>query len=88
MILLKSKTPRNQCLQTRVDDTLLDLELEHSGLTAPVTGISPLTSLPAPLLESTQDILATSVNPGPVNQPQIDSSAFFKVPIPVPQMVT
>ena len=35
---------------SRVDDTILDLEPEQSSSTAPVTGISPLTSLPAPLL--------------------------------------
>ena len=34
---------------SRVDDMLLDLEPENSGTNAPLTGISPFTSLPAPL---------------------------------------
>ena len=74
---------------SRVDDTILDLEPEHSGSTAPATSISPLTSLPAPLPGSSQDIPATSVlsSPGPVPSPHGEASAFFKAPTPVPQMV-
>ena len=34
---------------SRVDDTLLDLEPEETGTGAPLAGISPLMSLPAPL---------------------------------------
>ena len=57
---------------SRVDDTILDLEPEQSGTSAPVTGISPLTSLPAPLPGSSQDIPATSgiSGSGPVISPQ------------------
>ena len=75
---------------SRVDDTILDLEPEQSGTSAPVTGISPLTSLPAPLPGSSQDIPATSgiSSSGPVISPQGESSAFFKVPAPMPQTVT
>ena len=67
---------------SRVDDT---------GSTAPVTGISPLKSLPAPLPGSSQDIPATSVTSGsgPVISPHGESSAFFKAPaIYMPQTVT
>ena len=49
---------------SQVDDTILDLEPEQSGSTAPVTGISPLKSLPAPLPGSSQDIPGTSVTSG------------------------
>ena len=42
---------------SRVDDTILDLEPEQSGSTAPVTGISPLMSLPSPLPGSSHDNL-------------------------------
>ena len=47
---------------SRVDDTLLDLEPEpeSSGSSAPVTGISSLTSLPAPLPASSQNIQSIS----------------------------
>ena len=72
---------------SRVDDTLLDLELEVFGSSAPVTCISPLTSLPAPLPASSQNIQSTSVSAGPVNQPYVDPSAFFKAPEPVQQTV-
>ena len=34
------------------------------------------------------DILATTVSAGPVNQPYVDSSAFFKAPEPVHQIVS
>ena len=73
-----------------MDDTLLDLEPEpeDSSSSAPVTGISPLTSMPAPLPTATQPILATSVSGGPVSQSYIDPSAFFKVPAPVHQTVS
>ena len=43
---------------SRVDDTLLDLEPEDTSTSAPLTDISPLTSLPAPL--PTQNVSATS----------------------------
>ena len=72
---------------SRVDDTLLDLEPESSGSAAPVTGISPLTNLPASLPASSQNIQNTSVSTGPVNQPYVDPSAFFKAPEPVHQTV-
>ena len=52
---------------SQVDDTLLDLEPEDSSTNAPLTGISPLTSLPAPL--PAQNILATSCTLGLVHQP-------------------
>ena len=64
---------------SRVDDTLLDLDPEQTGSSAPVTGISPLTSLLAPLATSFMNILTTSVSVGPVNQPCVGPSAFFKV---------
>ena len=67
---------------SRVDDTLLDFEPEVSGSSAQVTSISPLTSLPAPLPASSQNIQSTSVSAGPVNQPYVDPSAFFKAPGP------
>ena len=66
---------------SHVDDTLLHHELEPSGSSAPVTGISPLTSLPASLP-------ASSVSAGPVNQPYVDPSVFFKAPEPVHQTVS
>ena len=74
---------------SRVDDTILDLEPEQSGTSAPVTGISPVTSLPAPLPGSSQDIPATSgiSGSGPVISPHGESSAFFKAPAPIPQTV-
>ena len=68
---------------SQVDDTILDLEPEQSSSSAPVTGISPLTSLRAPLPGSSQDIPATSVI-----LPHGKSSVFFKAPAPMPQMVT
>ena len=73
---------------SRVDDTLLDLEPESSSSSAPVTGISPLTSLPAPLPASSQNTQSTSVSAGPVNQPYVDPSAFFKAPEPIHQTVS
>ena len=72
---------------SHVDDTLLDLEPEVSGSSATVTGISPLTSLPAPLPACSQNIQSTSVSVGLVNQPYVDPSAFFKAPEPVHQTV-
>ena len=71
-----------------VDDTLLDLEPKSSGSSAPVTSISPLTSLPAPLPASSQNIQSTSVSAGPINQPYVDPSAFFKAPEPNHQTVS
>ena len=47
-----------------VDDTLLDLEPEDSGTSAPLTSISPLTSLLAAL--PAQNVPATSFTMGPV----------------------
>ena len=72
---------------SRMDDTLLDLEPESSGSSAPVTGISPLTSLLASLPASSENIQNTSVSAGPVNQPYVDPSAFFKAPEPVHQTI-
>ena len=69
-----------------VDNTLLDLEPEDSGTNAPLTGISPLTSIPAPL--PTQNVPATSFTLGPVHQSTTDSSALFRAPHPVSQSVT
>ena len=46
-----------------LDDTLL--EPVSFGLSAPVTSISPLTSLPAPLPASSQNIQSPSVSAGP-----------------------
>ena len=71
-----------------VEDTLLDLEPEPSGSSAPVTGISPLTSLPAPLPASSQNIPTTSVSARLVSQPYANPSAFFKVPEPLHQTVS
>ena len=58
---------------SQVDDTLLDLEPEDTGISAPLTGISPLTSLPAPL--PAQNVPATFFTMGAVPQPMPDSSA-------------
>ena len=69
-----------------MDDTLLDLEPEDSGTSAPLTGISPLTSLPASI--PTQGVPATSFTMGPVQQSTTDSSALFRVPHPLSQTVT
>ena len=69
-----------------MDDTLLDLEPEDSGTSAPLTGISPLTSLPASL--PAQNVPATSFTMGPVQQSTTDSSAFFRAPHPLSQTVT
>ena len=71
---------------SQVDDTLLDLEPEDSGTSAPLTGISPLTSLPASL--PAQGVPATSFTMGPVQQSTTDSSALFRVPHPLSQTVT
>ena len=71
---------------SQVDDTLLDLELEDSGTSAPLTGISPLTSLPASL--PAQNVPATSFTMGPVQQSTTDSSALFRAPHPLSQTVT
>ena len=71
---------------SRVDDTLLDLEPEDSSTNAPLTGISPLRSLPAPL--PAQNILAMSCTLGLVHQSTTDSSALFRVPNPVSQSVS
>ena len=66
---------------SQVDDTLLDLEPEDSGTGAPLTGISPLTSLPASL--PAQGVPATSFTMGPVQQSTTDSSALFRAPHPL-----
>ena len=71
---------------SRLGDTLLDLELEDTGTSAPLIGISPLTSLPAPL--SAQSVPATSFTMGAVPQPTSDSSALFRAPQPISQTVT
>ena len=68
---------------SRVDDTLLDLESEDTGTSAPLTGICPLTSLPAPI--PMQNVPATSFTMGAVHQPTSDSSALFRVPRPMSQ---
>ena len=65
-----------------MDDTLLDLEPEETGTGAPLAGISPLTSLPA------QNVPATSLTMGAVNQPTAPSPALFRVPHPMSQTVT
>ena len=53
-----------------VDDTLLDLEPEDTvEASAPLAGISPLTSLPAPL--PVQNIPVNSFTMGAVNQPMV-----------------
>ena len=70
---------------SQVDDTLLDLEPEDTGTSAPLTGISPLTCLPASL--PAQSVLATFTM-GPVQQSTTDSSALFRVPHPLSQTVT
>ena len=59
---------------SQVDNTLLDLEPEDSSTNAPLTSISPLTSLPAPL--PTHNIPATSFTLGPVHQP---TTGFFSL---------
>ena len=71
---------------SRVDDTLLDLEPEETGTGAPLAGISPLRSLPAPL--PSQNIPATSLTMGAVNQPTAPSPALFRAPHPMSQTVT
>ena len=71
---------------SRVDDTLLDLEPEDSGTSAPLTGISPLTSLPASLPK--QNVPATSFTMGPVQQSTTDFSALFRAPHPLSRTVT
>ena len=58
---------------SQVDDTFL-------------TGIIPLTSLPAPL--PAHNIPVTSITLGLVHQSITDSSAFFKAPNPVSQTVS
>ena len=57
-----------------------------SGTSAPLTGISPLTSLPASL--PAQGVPATSFTMGPVQQSTTDSSALFRAPHPLSQTVT
>ena len=71
---------------SQVDDTLLDLEPEDSGTSAPLTGISPLTGLWAAL--PAQNVPVTSFTMGPVQQSATDSSALFRVPHPLSQTVT
>ena len=71
---------------SRVDDTLLDLEPEDTSISAPLAGISPLTSLLAPL--PTQNVPATSLTMGAVNQSTASSSALFWAPHPMSQTVT
>ena len=71
---------------SQMDDTLLDLEPEDTSTSAPLTGISPLTSLPAPL--PAQNIPATSFTMGAVHQPMTDSSTLFRAPHPMSQTVT
>ena len=61
--------------------TLLDLVTENSGTNAPLTSISPLTSLPVPL--PTHNIPVTSFTLAPLNQSTTDSSAFFKALAPL-----
>ena len=68
-----------------MDDTLLDLEPEDFGTSAPLTDISPLTSLPASL--PAQNVPATSFTMGPVQQSTTDFSALFRVPHPPSQTV-
>ena len=69
-----------------VDDTLLDLEPEETGTSAPLASISPLTSLPAPL--PAQNVPATTLTMGAVNQPTAPSSVLFRAPHPMSQTVT
>ena len=71
---------------SRVDDTLLDLELEDTGANQPIAGIIPLTSLPASL--PAQNVPTTSLTMGAVNQPTASSSALFRAPHPMSQTVT
>ena len=71
---------------SRVDNTLLDLKLKDSGTSAPLTSISPLTSLPVAL--HAQNVPATSFTMGPVQQSTTDSSALFRAPHPLSQTVT
>ena len=71
---------------SREDDMLLDLEPEDTSSCATLAGISPLTSLPAPL--PAQNIPATSFTMGAVNQPTAQSSALFRAPHPMSQTVT
>ena len=69
-----------------MDDTLLDLEPEDSGTSSPLTGISPLTRLPAAL--PAQNVPATCFTMGPVQQSTTDSSALFRALHPLSQTVT
>ena len=69
-----------------MEDTLLDLEPEETGTGAPLAGISPLTSLPAPL--PAQNVLVTSLTMSAVNQPTAPSPALFRAPHPMSQTVT
>ena len=69
-----------------MDDTLLDLEPEDTSTSAPLASISPLTRKPASL--PTQNVPATSLTMGAVNQPMASSSALFRVPHPMSQTVT
>ena len=71
---------------SRVNNTLLDLEPEDSGTSAPLTSISPLTSLLAAL--PAQSVLVTSFTMVPVQQPTTVSSAHFRMPHPLSQTVT
>ena len=66
---------------SQVDNTRLDLEPEDSGTSAPLTGISPLTRLPASL--PAQNVPATFFTMGPVQQSTTDSSALFRAPHPL-----
>ena len=66
---------------SRVDDMLLDLELEDTGASAPLASISPLTSLLAPL--PVQNVLVVFFTMGAVNQPTAQSSALFRAPHPM-----
>ena len=68
-----------------MDDTLLNLEPKETGTSAPLAGISHLTSLPAPL---PAQVPATSLTMGAVNQPTAACLALFRVPHPMSQTVT
>ena len=68
---------------SRVVDTLLDLEPEESGTSAPLTSISPLTNLSAAL--PAQNVPATYFTMGPVQQSATASSALFRAPHPLSQ---
>ena len=56
---------------SQVGDTLLDLEPEDTSTDQPIAGISPPTSLPASL--PAQNVQATSLTMGAVNQPTASS---------------